>query len=131
VVDDLVDLHTDWQIHIVPPPQLDGGERGGNTLDDLRSAGDDFGRRPTATDLFTRPAVAAMAAGAGYDHVAQAGQALQSPGPSGKRLDFLAQEMAREANTIGSKAASAEVVQEVVALKSAIERLREQVQNVE
>jgi uncharacterized protein (TIGR00255 family) len=64
-------------------------------------------------------------------HVAQAGQALQSPGPSGKRLDFLAQEMAREANTIGSKAVSAEVVQDVVALKTEIERLREQVQNVE
>jgi uncharacterized protein (TIGR00255 family) len=64
-------------------------------------------------------------------HVAQARQALDDQGPSGKRLDFLAQEMAREANTIGSKAASAEVVQEVVALKSEIERLREQVQNVE
>jgi uncharacterized protein (TIGR00255 family) len=64
-------------------------------------------------------------------HVAQAGQALQSQGPSGKRLDFLAQEMAREANTIGSKAVSAEVVQDVVALKTEIERLREQVQNVE
>jgi len=64
-------------------------------------------------------------------HVAQARRALEAEEPSGKRLDFLAQEMAREANTIGSKAASAEVVQEVVGLKSAIERLREQVQNVE
>ena len=64
-------------------------------------------------------------------HVAQAREALEAQGPSGKRLDFLAQELAREANTIGSKAASAEVVQEVVALKSEIERLREQVQNVE
>ncbi|HUG52056.1 MAG TPA: YicC/YloC family endoribonuclease [Vicinamibacteria bacterium] len=64
-------------------------------------------------------------------HAAQARQALDSEGPSGKRLDFLAQEMAREANTVGSKAASAEVVQEVVALKTEIERLREQVQNVE
>ena len=64
-------------------------------------------------------------------HVAQARQALEAQGPSGKRLDFLAQEMAREANTIGSKAVSAEVVQDVVALKSEIERLREQVQNVE
>jgi uncharacterized protein (TIGR00255 family) len=63
--------------------------------------------------------------------VAQAGEALELQGPSGKRLDFLAQEMAREANTIGSKAVSAEVVQEVVALKTEIERLREQVQNVE
>jgi uncharacterized protein (TIGR00255 family) len=64
-------------------------------------------------------------------HVAQARQALEAPGPSGKRLDFLAQEMAREANTIGSKAVSSEVVQDVVALKTEIERLREQVQNVE
>jgi uncharacterized protein (TIGR00255 family) len=64
-------------------------------------------------------------------HVAQARQALESREPSGKRLDFLAQEMAREANTIGSKAVSAEVVQHVVALKGEIERLREQVQNVE
>jgi len=64
-------------------------------------------------------------------HVAQTRQALEAQGPSGKRLDFLAQEMAREANTIGSKAVSSEVVQDVVALKTEIERLREQVQNVE
>ena len=65
-------------------------------------------------------------------HVAQARAGRwRRAGPAGKRLDFLAQELAREANTIGSKAASAAVVQEVVALKSEIERLREQVQNVE
>lgn len=64
-------------------------------------------------------------------HLAQARSALESREPSGKRLDFLAQELAREANTIGSKAVSAEVVQSVVALKSEIERFREQVQNVE
>jgi uncharacterized protein (TIGR00255 family) len=51
--------------------------------------------------------------------------------PAGKRLDFLGQEMMREANTIGSKAADAALVQEVVNLKAEIERLREQVQNVE
>jgi uncharacterized protein (TIGR00255 family) len=64
-------------------------------------------------------------------HLVQARAALAEPGPSGKRLDFLAQELAREANTIGSKAATAQVVQEVVGLKTEIERLREQVQNVE
>jgi len=52
-------------------------------------------------------------------------------GPSGKRLDFLAQELMREANTIGSKVAEATQVQTVVGLKAEIERLREQVQNVE
>jgi uncharacterized protein (TIGR00255 family) len=64
-------------------------------------------------------------------HVAQARGLLASDGPCGKRLDFLAQELAREANTIGSKSASAALVREVVGLKSEIERLREQVQNVE
>jgi uncharacterized protein (TIGR00255 family) len=64
-------------------------------------------------------------------HVGQARAAVSADSPSGKRLDFLAQEMGREANTIGSKAASAALVQEVVVLKSELERLREQVQNVE
>jgi uncharacterized protein (TIGR00255 family) len=64
-------------------------------------------------------------------HVAQARELLASDAPSGKRLDFLAQELAREANTLGSKAVSAAMVQEVVALKTEIERVREQVQNVE
>jgi uncharacterized protein (TIGR00255 family) len=52
-------------------------------------------------------------------------------GPAGKRLDFLAQELIREANTVGSKVADAAQVQAVVGLKAEIERLREQVQNVE
>ncbi len=56
---------------------------------------------------------------------------LRRPRPRGKRLDFLAQELMREANTIGSKAADAPLVQEVVDLKAEIERVREQVQNVE
>ena len=64
-------------------------------------------------------------------HVAQARELLAAEAPCGKRLDFLAQELAREANTLGSKAVSASMVQEVVALKTEIERVREQVQNVE
>ena len=51
--------------------------------------------------------------------------------PAGKRLDFLAQELMREANTIGSKVQDAAAVGEVVSLKAEIERFREQVQNVE
>lgn len=64
-------------------------------------------------------------------HVAQARAAVAGDAACGKRLDFLAQEMAREVNTIGSKAATAAVVHEVVALKEEIERVREQVQNIE
>ena len=64
-------------------------------------------------------------------HVAMARELLRSEEPAGKRLDFLAQELAREANTLGSKAADAAVVREVVNLKAEIEKFREQVQNVE
>lgn len=53
------------------------------------------------------------------------------PEPVGKRLSFLVQEMHREANTIGSKANDAEIAHRVVAIKEEIERLREQVDNVE
>lgn len=64
-------------------------------------------------------------------HVALARELVASDSPAGKRLDFVSQELAREANTIGSKAAFAPLVQEVVGLKGEIEKLREQVQNVE
>jgi uncharacterized protein (TIGR00255 family) len=57
--------------------------------------------------------------------------ALKEDGPVGKRLTFLLQEMNREANTIGSKAADAEISQRVIFLKEEIEKIREQVQNIE
>jgi uncharacterized protein (TIGR00255 family) len=64
-------------------------------------------------------------------HVAMARELMGAGEPCGKRLDFLAQELMREANTVGSKSASAALTQEVVGLKSHVERFREQVQNVE
>jgi uncharacterized protein (TIGR00255 family) len=57
--------------------------------------------------------------------------AFQEDGPVGKRLTFLLQEMNREANTIGSKAADTEIARKVIYLKEEIEKLREQSQNVE
>jgi uncharacterized protein (TIGR00255 family) len=54
-----------------------------------------------------------------------------SPDPVGKRLSFLAQEMNRETNTIGSKANDAHIEHQVIAIKDEIERLREQIENVE
>ena len=53
------------------------------------------------------------------------------PQPVGRRLDFLLQEMLREANTLGAKAQDAALAQRVVAIKVELERLREQVQNIE
>lgn len=65
-------------------------------------------------------------------HVASARELVAAEGePAGKKLDFLAQELMREANTVGSKAQDAALVREVVALKAEVERFREQVQNVE
>ncbi len=64
-------------------------------------------------------------------HVDQFEKTLQSPESSGRRLDFLTQEMVREANTIGSKANDVEISRHVVEIKALIERIREMVQNVE
>jgi uncharacterized protein (TIGR00255 family) len=64
-------------------------------------------------------------------HVAQARQLLGGREPAGRKLDFLVQEMHREVNTIGSKSQHAELSGLVVSLKAEVERMREQVQNVE
>ena len=64
-------------------------------------------------------------------HLAQMRGLLESREPAGRKMDFLVQEMHREANTIGSKSQSADIAGAVVALKAEIERMREQVQNVE
>ena len=64
-------------------------------------------------------------------HIGQMRATIEAPGETGRRLDFLIQEMNREANTIGSKASDAGITRLVVAMKSEIEKLREQVQNVE
>jgi len=64
-------------------------------------------------------------------HIAQMNDTIGQQGESGRRLDFLTQELNREVNTIGSKASDAQITKLVVAAKSEIEKLREQVQNVE
>ena len=64
-------------------------------------------------------------------HIGQMRQALEAEGETGRRLDFLTQELNREVNTIGSKASDAEITKLVVTAKTEIEKLREQVQNVE
>ena len=51
--------------------------------------------------------------------------------PVGKRLGFILQEMVREANTVGSKANDAPILEDVIATKEELERIREQVENLE
>lgn len=64
-------------------------------------------------------------------HISQMEALLGSPEPAGKKLDFLSQELLREINTSGQKSRSAAIRSLVVELKTAVERIREQVQNVE
>lgn len=64
-------------------------------------------------------------------HMVQARKLLRSSEPVGRTLDFLCQEFFREINTVGSKANEVEITRQVVAFKTELERIREQVQNIE
>jgi len=64
-------------------------------------------------------------------HLESFRKGITEPGPHGKRLDFLCQEMNREVNTIGSKSTMGDVIQRVVACKDAVEKIREQLRNLE
>ncbi len=64
-------------------------------------------------------------------HLEQFDTVMATDESSGRKLEFLTQEMFRETNTIGSKANDAEIARHVIEMKSAIERMREMIQNVE
>lgn len=64
-------------------------------------------------------------------HISQLRHILEDGGVVGRKLDFLLQEINRESNTIGSKATDEQITNSVVALKSEIEKIREQIQNIE
>jgi len=64
-------------------------------------------------------------------HLQQLATMIKEPGAIGRKLDFLVQELNREANTIGSKSTDTELARHVVELKSEIEKIREQIQNIE
>ncbi len=64
-------------------------------------------------------------------HISQLKAMLEGDSATGKKLDFLIQEMNREANTIGSKSQNVEIAHTVVDIKAEIEKIREQIQNIE
>jgi uncharacterized protein (TIGR00255 family) len=64
-------------------------------------------------------------------HLEQARALVAASEPSGRRIDFLVQELGRELNTIGSKSGTAEITNAIVDAKAVLEKLREQAQNVE
>ena len=64
-------------------------------------------------------------------HLKQFNDLLESSEPVGRKLDFLVQELNRETNTIGSKCQDVEIARRVVDIKAEIEKIREQIQNLE
>ena len=66
-----------------------------------------------------------------YSHLTQFKEIMEASGTTGRKLDFLIQEMNREINTIGVKASDAFISQKVVDIKAELEKIREQVQNIE
>lgn len=66
-----------------------------------------------------------------HSHIQHVREMIESDGPAGRKLDFIIQEMNRETNTIGSKSGDLELTNLIIDMKSEIEKLREQVQNIE
>ena len=66
-----------------------------------------------------------------YSHINQLIETLETDKPVGRKLDFLLQETNREVNTIGSKVGDLEITKSVITIKSELEKIREQVQNIE
>ena len=66
-----------------------------------------------------------------HSHIAQYRQILNGEGPVGRKLDFLTQELNRETNTIGSKCQDLAITRVVLDMKAEIEKIREQIQNLE
>lgn len=64
-------------------------------------------------------------------HISQFRMMLDGGSPVGRKLDFLVQEMNREINTTGSKCADSEIAEKVIAMKAELEKIREQIQNIE
>jgi uncharacterized protein (TIGR00255 family) len=98
-------------------------ELSGGSIDDSRIAAEAalFADRADISEEITRI----------RSHLLQFRQTMEKPEPGGRKLDFLVQELNREANTIGSKANDKEISRCSVELKSVIERIKEQVQNIE
>ncbi len=66
-----------------------------------------------------------------YSHIDQFNDIIKDTNPIGRKLDFLLQELNRESNTIGSKSTNTKIINTIVVLKSEIEKIREQIQNIE
>lgn len=97
------------------------------------AVGDEYDRNRLLTEvaLFTDKADIHEELARLASHMSQFLESLELTEPTGRKLDFLIQEMNRETNTIGSKANDALIAKEVVEMKTLLEKMKEQVQNIE
>ena len=105
-------------------------ERLNQTLESVGITADE-GRILTEVAIFSDKTAVAEETVRLRSHIVEFEKSLASTVPIGKKLDFIIQEMNREVNTIGSKAQDLEVTKRVVEMKSEIEKIREQIQNIE
>jgi uncharacterized protein (TIGR00255 family) len=100
-------------------------------ITELTAAGADEQRILTETAIFADKVSVAEETVRLRSHITQFTDMIAAGGAVGRRLDFLVQEMNREANTIGSKCVDAQIAHYVVDMKAEIEKIREQIQNIE
>ena len=100
-------------------------------ISELTAAAADEQRILTETAVFADKVSVAEETVRLRSHISQFTNMLAAGGAMGRRLDFLVQEMNREANTIGSKCVDAQIAHRVVDMKAEIEKIREQIQNIE
>jgi len=105
-------------------------ERLNNTLESVGVSVDE-GRILTEVAIFSDKIAVAEETVRLKSHISEFEKTLESTNPIGKKLDFIVQEMNREVNTIGSKAHDLEVTKRVVEMKAEIEKICEQIQNIE
>jgi uncharacterized protein (TIGR00255 family) len=100
-------------------------------LNEILSGKADEARILTESAIFAEKVAVAEETVRLKSHISQFREFLEVTGPIGRKMDFLTQEMNREVNTIGSKAQDIEITRLVLEMKSDIEKIREQVQNIE
>ena len=97
----------------------------------LQSTAADEGRILTEAAIFADKVAVDEETVRLHSHLSQLREMLESSVPIGRKMDFLIQEVNREANTVGSKCSDIQIARDVVELKAEIEKIREQVQNIE
>ena len=97
----------------------------------LQSTAADEGRILTEAAIFADKVAVDEETVRLHSHLSQLREMLESSVPIGRKMDFLIQELNREANTVGSKCSDIQIARDVVDMKAEIEKIREQVQNIE